>query len=333
MTCGTTTAPEWFSATLVLFIVILAPRGYAAEETTGPPGPLDSKESHPADDGGDEVRRDVARRLAYAAMREFEAQRYDRAIERAERAFAMVPASTIALLLGRAHKERGEFRLSALWFKTAKTPSGLADNRVLRDARRQAELELDILERQFPRVRVEPGDHNVSAAFLDGSQVSAAAANHWFRVDPGRHSIELEFESGATLRQVFDIAPGQHRMLVVSGAAGKPRAVSGAWRSAGIATLGVGAVALGAGVGFALHAQAIDRRLADECLDHSCPPSEEEDVRAHSTARAISTASYLLGAVATTGGALMLWKGSKESPAHDVQVVVSHDRVTLKGAF
>src|SRR5690606_6742548 len=108
------------------------------------------------------------------------------------------------------------------------------------------------------------------------TRVSALAANRWLRVDPGRHTIELEFESGPMLSQVFDIEPGQQRTLVVSRAAGKTHAGAGAWRGAGIASLGLGAVALGAGVGFALHAQAIDGRLADECVDRACPRSEEE---------------------------------------------------------
>jgi tetratricopeptide (TPR) repeat protein len=286
--------------------------------------------------GGDAVPgdRDHARQLAAAALRDFAAAKFDDAIEKAQRAYAMVPASTIALLLGRAYKERGDFHRAEQWFERAATPTGLADNRVLREARRKAQVEFDLLGQQFPRVRVEPGPQDVSAASLDGARLPKKATSNWWRVDPGRHLLELEFESSPPLRHVFDIQSGQQRTFEVSQTEGEHRAGAGVWRGAGIASLGVGAAAIGTGVGFALHAQQIDRRLADECLDRSCPSSEEEDVRNHSRARTISTLAYSLGAVATTGGALMIWRASKKDDhGHDLRLVLSHDRVTLKGAF
>ncbi len=285
------------------------------------------------DDEDEVASREAARKLAYMAQEKFDARRYDQAISHGEQAFAIIPASTIALLLARAHREEGKYHLSTLWYRTASAPSELSDNQVLRQARRQARLELDELEMRFPRVRIDSREGKMTAALLDGTRMPLEAVETWLRVDPGRHLMEVEFESGRSLRQVFHIEAGQRRVLVFSRETVESPGPARAYKAAGIASLSVGAAALGTGAGFALRARAISRGLDEDCPDRSCPASEEKEVRAYKTARAVSTASYVLGAVASTGGALMLWRGANAGPVQDLGVMVSPDRVTLKGVF
>ena len=134
---------------------------------------------------------------------------------------------------------------------------------------------IDELRARVPTVRLDhaPGDPHGLTLRLDGAPVSLDSILHGVRVDPGQHSLRAEAPGKAPLELAFSVIEGSDRPVAFDHdlesipspappvSAPPPRAApavakaapppenGGSWRAtAGWVGIGLGAVALGAGV-------------------------------------------------------------------------------------
>ena len=276
---------------------------------------------------------DAARALAYASQKAYDDGNYEEARAAASAAQRLVAAPTLALLEARALKKLGRYREAQTQYRWASAPLAPGASDAFHIAQASAQAELLTLEDEMPHVYLAlRGTRSADVeASLDGLDLPTAALAVWLPVDPGVHEIRVEV-GGVSERHRVSLDPGDRERIWVG--SGTPVAAFDPRVPVGVTALGVGAVALGAGIGFTIRANDLNRELELECPRDRCPPGVSNDLSEFHTMRDLATASYVLGAVGVVTGSVVLWALPRNEP-DDATLAATWgpNRVALEGTF
>lgn len=292
--------------------------------------------------------RAAARRLGYAGVEAYQAEKFALASEKLEKAYGVLHAPSLGLWSARALVKIGKLVEAAdRYVEVTRLPLGDGDAQVQKKAQADAQAELATTQSSIPSVliRLEGGEASSTVLTIDGARVSSQLAGEATPLDPGAHKIEGKSGEAHATSDVT-LAPGEQKEVVLHFPVTKPAAANGAASAPTASAVGavqaspspdraaanggprrtLGWAALGGGafglvVGGITGGLALSKRSQlDEnpgCKDdHSCPKSLGADVSSLNTMRTISSVGFIAGGVLTaTGIVLVLTSPSKGSTA------------------
>jgi hypothetical protein len=237
-------------------------------------------------------------RLGHDALALYEASRWNEAYDRFQAAEALVHSPVFLLYMARCRRNAGRL------LEAADRLERLSRERVPEDASTawhgavaDAGAELIALRRAIPRVVVVVQGAPAARVTLDGRELPASKLGKSLDLDPGRHSLAARDSQGRRVVRSFQVESGQATTTVALSfptlVEARDRKAPGGgstsfFRTGGFVLLGVGAAALGAGMGAAIVAADRD---ANEGADDW---------------RAASTVSLAAGGVLAGAGVLVL---------------------------
>jgi hypothetical protein len=254
--------------------------------------------------------REQARAFANEGLALFKKGDYAGAIDKFEKAEGVVHAPPHVLYIARAHAKSGKLRVAREIYKRIVSEAlGPKPPRPFQAAQQEAGRELDTLEDQIPRLRVEVSGapRESTRVTVDGQEMTEAE----MELDPGAHTVVGESE-GLRGEAKIDLAAGAHETVSLTLAEPSESDSNGSnggeetgsdipfepviLMAAGGALMVVGAVT----GGLALNKAAELREL---CPTNPCSPDNEplsEDAKRLAT---ISTTFFVIGGAATAAGA------------------------------
>ena len=294
--------------------------------------------------------RTAARDLASQGIEAFERHDYAAAIDRFERAFALVPAPSISVMHARSLVQIGRY-LEALdvYEKTQRMPLPPDAPEAFKQAVSDAHSESEGLWRSVPRLTIHvqtlappPSDLTIA---LDSKRVPAALLDVSRPADPGPHritahavgfnqetrSVLLEPGSQTTVDIPLVAADSNTPVLMKESTHDAPPARgSQATQILGWSGVGVGSA------GFVLSGItgiiALKKHSTLESQCHpGCPVSAADDLSTFRTTRTISYASFIVGAASLGVGSYLLLSGSSHTPS--VGATIGPEQVALWGRF
>jgi hypothetical protein len=276
-----------------------------------------------------------ARQLGEEGKRLFEAGDFAGALDRFQRADALVRRHTLGVRIARCLVKLGRLTealdryvaVSRMELPAGVEPGILA---VQKDALAEAEAEGAALARRIPSVVIEVrGASEPVVVTVDGAVVPAALLGAKRAVDPGAHKIaaasagrqaarEVSVREGesvpVTLTFAADHDEGSRPTVPLMPAAPSPPP---AQRNAAIASLAIGAGGLALGAITGALAVAKKSALDAPCgANLQCPLASWSDADAYNRLRTASTIGFAAGAgVAALGGVLLLTAPRAPVPA------------------
>jgi hypothetical protein len=307
----------------------------------------------PAQDDATKAR---AREMAQQGMEAAKAGDHQRAQDLFHRAYALVPAPTIAVREARALVALGRWvHAVEAYVRATRTPLPADAPAPFRDAVRQAESELSALRPRLPKLRIQIEGVDPSNPALevrvDGVRWPAAVLGVSTPIDPGKHVVIARTKSGNTAKDHVALAetesksikltlppepettdpPGQLPMVKdgKSGGEAKPD------RTLAFVGFGVGVVGLGVGIGAGLAASSKHSSAEDGCIGEKCVEgsSGADDVDSFRQLRTISTVGYIVGAVGIGAGVTLWLTAPKSKTAARTGAFVGPASVGVRGAF
>lgn len=274
----------------------------------------------------------TARALAYQGQEAYDTGRYAEAAEAARAAQKLVSAPTLALLEARALRKLGRFLAARTRYRIAASPLPSDASEAFHFARQAALSELLILENELPRFLIELRSPRSSAeephVTVDGAPFPVTSFGTWVAQDPGEHVVEASF-GGRTERYVVRLIPRDSKRLLL----GPPMDQANGSKvrvPLAISAFGLSALGLGAGIGFAVHAEKLRDELDTSCPDSICPQVRSGTLKDYRTARDVSTAGYVASAVGAVAGVVVLalpGPGKRETEAPALTVGAGHLRL------
>jgi len=283
-----------------------------------------------------DAERTVARDLGNEGIDLYEKGRYPDALQRLERAYAVLKAPTLALWLARALEKNGKLVEAAERYREViRAPLESDAPQVFVDAQASARTELAQLEARIPTVTVvlEGAPASEVEVSIDGSPVKSALVGLPFPLNPGTHAIEGS-HGGIDASDSVTLAEGEKKSVALrfggapsdsaTPAAGEsspalagsepagPAADQGVadgslQRTLGWVGLGVGGAGLVFGGVTGLMVLSKKSDLDDgDCLDGACGPSERSQVESYNSMRTLSTVGFVVGGVGLAAGATLL---------------------------
>ncbi len=297
----------------------------------------------------DAATRAAARDLAEQAETMYKAGDFAGALDKYQRAHALVPVTTLGLRIARCFLKLGRFvDASEQYLDVTRMELPPGALQVHKDAQVTAEAERNELQPRIPKVTIKlEGD--ADDMLLDGKPFPAALLDVARPIDPGKHKVELRRDT-KKVTQEFTIAEGENKAVVVDANAAfanagatppTPEPVKPpeappkkAKPVAGFVLLGIGGVGLAAGTISGLLARGKITSLEAKCPDRSCPPDAWADADGYSRLRTISIIGFVVGATAAGAGAvLLLTAPSEKKSATTVQPYVGLGSVGFVGTF
>lgn len=297
----------------------------------------------------DQAVRDSARTMAREALALMHQERWGEAHSLLTRAYALVPAPTVALLDGKALERLGRLVEAAERFESAaRTPLSDDSPPAFREAAAEARSELSRVEERIPTLTVvlrgSPADLEAAAVTLDNEPVERGTVGEPRPVDPGEHVVTVTLEGELVVEDHVLVKEKEAKQVVLGmGSARKspvqapeePKGLSPAW---GFGTLGAGVAGLAVGIGAGSVMMRAKSKLDDACSPH-CPRSVADDLSRFRTSRTVSAVGYVVGAVGVGAGVtLLLVSRSRRGQGHqrdEQSFVLSTDgrSIWLRGSF
>ena len=294
--------------------------------------------------------RTAARDLASQGIEAFERHDYAAAIDRFERAFALVPAPSISVMHARSLVQVGRY-IEALdvYEKTQRMALPPDAPEAFKQAVSDAHSESEVLWRSVPRLTIHirtlappPSDLTIT---LDSKRVPAALLDVSRPADPGMHqiaaraagfnqevrSVSLESGSHTTVDITLVAARANSPILTeasthdaVPAEGGPAKRILG-WTGVGVGSAGLVLSGVTGIVALKKHAT-----LESQCHP-GCPVSATDDLSTFRTARTISYASFIVGAASLGVGGYLLLSGSNNTPS--IGATIGPEQVALWGHF
>lgn len=301
----------------------------------------------------------MLRELSQDGVNAYEAGDYPRALEKLEKAYAILPTAPLGLWSGRALEKSGQLVEAAERFLAASRapldPGGEAKPQEV--AKGEAQSEHAALEPRIPRLTVTlSGTDGESVELLiNGKPVLAAFLGQPMPVNPGQVEITLRGTERDVVRHVllqegareaieidWNAQDGATTAAVASSstAAGPPAQDSAApdtrrsWQPT-VGWIAVGVGAAGLALGGVTGAMAADLHSSLGCNATGCPPSTTEGEREQgNTLRLLSTTGFIAGGVLVAAGVTLLFTAPKRDPkAAYVAPMVGLGSLGLPGTF
>jgi hypothetical protein len=293
----------------------------------------------------DDSTRNAARSLASQGKDAFDGKDYARAVDLLRRAYALVPAPTIALYEGQSLIQLGRLvEAEEAFMRAMRTPLDAHSPEQFRKAKRDAEQELGALRPRIPKVTIVvtgpgAGAPNLAVA-LDGKAVKNAVLGVEMPIDPGNHVLTTG--AGGERREAsFSIAEQEHKKVEIEALAvtdeaapvapppAPPRRDSpsrdvapaqpaASWQKPAAFVLGgVGVAGLATGIVTGLMAASEHASAEKECTNRVCTEGTAgaEALESFRTLRTVSTIGYVVGGVGLAGGAVLFLLAPSTPPA------------------
>jgi hypothetical protein len=336
----TTFSPPWrrgFFAIALTGVLVLPARARAAEP--------------------DDATKNAARDLAQRAAEAYEAGDHAAAQDLFHRAYALVPAPTLALREARALEKLGRLvEAVEAYVRTTRTPIAPGAPEVFQQAVNEARDELARLRPRVPRLKVsvEGAASSDLEVAIDGKPLRRELIGVGTPIDPGTHSVTASTASGSGASTSVSVKEGEETAIVLrlepgkapvrapprsEGAVGVPeRAVADTgssqrtWAIVGFAAGGVG---IGVGVVTGLMATSRHSKASDACAENRCASGSPaaEDVEAFRSLRTVSTIGYVVGAVGIAAGTTLLLTAPKERKTAWVSPYLGPAAAGVTGSF
>jgi hypothetical protein len=276
----------------------------------------------------DEDDRARARELADEGGVLYQDGRYAEALDKLDKAYAILKVPTIGYWSARSLEALGRWVSAAERYREV---HGLTVPDVGTELHTKAQAEaaeaLAALEQRIPRLRiVVVGAEQVSLS-VDG--VAIATPSQPLRLDPGTHRVvavrdrdrvekTVTLEEGREARvELTFIAPPPPRQK------GKPRPTrsvtaepereSSTLQTAAYVSLGVGGALLVAGAATGIALLVENARLESHCIDAECSSTIPGDVRTYNVLRPITTVGLTVGAAGVALGLILLFVPEQEN--------------------
>jgi hypothetical protein len=311
------------------------------------------------EEAADAETRTAARELARQGAEAYDSGDDETALDRLDRAYALVPAPSISVMQARVLVRLGRW-VEALdrYEKTRVAVLGPNAPDAFRQAVADATTEGEALRSRIPRLAVHvtttngpPSGLNV---LLDGKPVPPELLDVERPVDPGSHEVNASAPGYEPVVRSVDLAEADNVALEIvlslhlepaisppplppKAPAPPPRVPSGDRMSmrdvTGWAVLGVGAAALVTGTVTGIIALKKKSRLDGICgPDRSeCPPGSEDDIDAYRLNVRLSYVTVAVGIASVGTGGYLLLAGNRRS-SH-VAAWLGTDGVALSGRF
>ncbi len=204
--------------------------------------------------------------------------------------------------------------------------------------------ELARLETVVPRVRLTSAGHEPDLSVrLDSLEVSAAALDVPFAIDPGTHTVTVTAKGKKPWSSTFTAkADGKTSTVAIPAlevapeeAPPKENATGGPLRTAAIVSGAAGIVALGIGTafGFSAKSKRDDSNAPGGCRGNDCPPAAaalRDEARAAGDA---ATIAFVAGGVLVATGVTLWLVAPRYARSPSVAVVPTALGAGVRGAF
>jgi hypothetical protein len=294
----------------------------------------------------DPAARSAARALGYAGVDAYERHDYETAVDKLEKAFAVLRVPSVGLWSARALAKRGRLVQASERYRLVGTlPTSGGDVAIQQQAQTDAARELAELLPRIPSIVVTIDGARPSQVTIDDVAVPMSLVGEPIPADPGTHRIVVrQGDETAATSVVLQESEKKQAMLRLArtaphvatepALAPAPPPSSGSWqRSAGFVTLGFGGVALATGAITGLVAlgkkQSFDSDPA--CHDDLCPSSQGADVDAYNRLRVISTVGFVAGGALAGAGAVLLLTSPRSQER--VSVRATPAGIDVRGTF
>lgn len=312
--------------------------------------------SQPVDDN----MRNAARSLAGEGKDAFDAQSYARAVDLFHRAYALVPAPTIALYEAQALVKLGRLvEAEEAYMRAVRTQLDANSSEQFRVAVADAERELSELQPRIPKIVITvtgpaAGKADVQVE-LDGKPLKAAVIGVGLPIDPGLHVLRAVASGGEPAEVRFRISEKEQQRLEIAPVPGPIEAAAVApvlrptpppavpkprrtWQKPlAIAAGGVGVAGLATGIVTGLMAGSRHSTAERECPRRVCTEGSAgaQALDSFHSLRTVSTVGYVIGGVGLAAGAALLFTAPASAPEQvaSVEVWVGAGHVRVLGAF
>ena len=232
------------------------------------------------------------------------------ACEKLASSYKIDPAGGTLLNLAMCHEIEGKTATAWTEFHDALS---LAKKANRRDRQRAANDHIAALEKRLSRLTIAPPAIAPAglAIALDGTPIESAALGAAIPVDPGDHVASATAPGKKKWSLSLTLREGKPESIAVPPLADleppKPVEKPVAWKlPAGIAALGAGAVLLGVGAGFGVHAVSLGGKVRTACPDGACTPEGWEALADGRGAARVSNGTLIAGGVAAAAGAVLV---------------------------
>lgn len=288
----------------------------------------------------------AARQLAQDGAAAFERGDFTEARALLRRAYALIPAPTIALMEARALAKLGKLVEAAERYEVARrTDLGPNPSDAFKAAVRDADAEVSKLRPRIPllTIRIVGTTTKKLEVQLDGDAVPPPLVGVRQPVNPGKHGVRLLLDGRPTPSKEFELEEGEEKTVEVQVSSGAATVASdggardgGAQRTWGYVALGVGAAGLATGAITGALMLKKDDDLAPQCMP-TCPPSAQDDLDAFRTYRTVSFIGYGVGVAGIGLGAILLLTAPDGRPppptARALSPVVGIGHLGVRGTF
>lgn len=294
--------------------------------------------------------RTAARDLAVQGAEAFDRHDYLTALDRFERAFALVPAPSISVMQARSLAQLGRY-LEALdvYEKTQRMPLPPDAPEAFKQAVLDAHRESESLWNDVPRLTIHvqapmplPSDLTI---LLDSKKVPPALHDVSRPADPGPHQITVHATGFATESRAISLERGSNTKVnipLVATDASTPAPVEnrsmhdslaqdgqvkriGGWAAVGVGSAGLVLSGITGIIALQKHST-----LNSQCHP-GCPAGAADDLSAFRTTRTLSYVSFIAGSASLGVGSYLLLSGSNNSPS--VGASIGPAQVGLWGRF
>ncbi|MFZ5896061.1 MAG: hypothetical protein ACOY0T_33705 [Myxococcota bacterium] len=305
--------------------------------------------ANPAAAALDDANKEAVRALANDARSDYEAGRYQAALEKFQRAYEAARVPKLAVWLARTQVKLGRLVTAReLYLESTRLErNALWVSDTQEQAQQEARVELQQLLPRIPRVvlQVDLADASTLVIEIDGvASPFRAGEERW--LDPGEHRV-LARAGARSVEQRLTLREGEQQTLRLelapAGPSTSPSSIDSAapvaaetpasspartWGYVGLAAGAVG-FAVGAGAGIATAVQ--HGKLSDRCPNDACDREHWSDVDRYRTFRTVSTVGFVVGAVAATAGVTLLITHPKQRAV--VAVWLTPNQAGLQGRF
>jgi hypothetical protein len=315
---------------------------------------LSARASESVDDATKNAARDLAQRAAQA----YEAGDHATAQDLFHRAYALVPAPTLALREARALEKLGRLvEAVEAYVRTTRTRVQASDPDVFHQSIREAHDELAQLRPRVPRLKiiVENADGSALTVTIDGKPLRRELVGVESPVDPGSHAIAASTANGAGATRSVSLKEGESQSIALRLEAGRapvqtPKSETAATAAASsapgdrggsqqrtfaIVSFGVAGAGLGVGVVTGLMATSRHSRAQEGCPDNRCVAGSPaaDDLEAFRSLRTVSTVGYVVAALGVAAGTTLLITAPKEQKSGWMSPYLGPGAAGVTGAF
>jgi hypothetical protein len=315
----------------------------------------------------DASNKEAIRLLANDAARDFEAGRYEAALDKFQRAFETARVPRLVVWLAKTQVKLGHLVVAHELYRQA---LGLEKNELWvgttqEQAQQEAQQDLAALQQRIPRltIRVEGANSKDVALKIDDVEVPSTLIGVERFANPGQRQIVARV-GVAEVRQQATLVEGEHKEILLkfaqtattvapvaaplpnqpnpttisvapSGTGMRDSGSSNAktQRTWGWAGVGIGAAGVAFGATTGIMVAIKHGKLSDICPNGDCPPEHWTERDNYEMLRKLSTIGFIVGGVGAAAGVTLLLTSPKQESKPNLSLWLAPASAGLRGMF